>query len=60
MRSPRRAALALSAVALAGALSACGDQAQEDVPIMNDPAEVQQGDTVAPASEGAVVPTPAD
>jgi len=57
MRTPRRAAVALSALVLAGALAACSEDTAQDVPITNDPgASPQDGDPVAPGAE--VSPTP--
>lgn len=59
MKTPRRAAAALSALALAGALTACGSD-EGDVTITNDPGEVQDGDPVAPdTAPEPVAPSPA-
>lgn len=59
MKTPRRAAVALSALALAGALSACSSD-EGTVPITNDPATPQDGDPVAPdTAPEPVVPSPA-
>ena len=52
MRTRRRAAVLLSALALAGVLTSCGDDEARDVPITNNPGETpQDGDPVAPGPE---------
>jgi hypothetical protein len=59
VRAPRRPAALLPALVLTGALTACtGGSADQETPIVNDPgASPQDGNPVAPASEGAVVPS---
>ena len=57
MRTRRRAAALLSALALAGVLTSCADDGAQDVPITNDPGETpQDGDPVAPGPEVTATP----
>jgi hypothetical protein len=54
VRTPRRAAVMLSALALSGALAACnGGEAQDD-PVVNDPGVGEPGGDGDPVAPGDV------